>query len=103
MILRNSNLINLNTEEPEGPILWMWLSILLILSVPRRYVLWKIKSFFPNILIWQLNGILSIISGPAARNISTESHHCNESNSRNRPRTAEPTKWNPRKIRSKSE
>lgn len=24
-------------------------------SVPHRCVLWKIKSFFPNILIWQLN------------------------------------------------
>lgn len=95
--------MNLNTEEPQGDSVDVAQHFINCVSVPHRYVLWKIKSLFPNILIWQLNGILSIINGPAARNISTESHHCNETNSRNRPRSAEPTKWNPRKIRSKSE
>lgn len=41
-----------------------------------------LNHIFQNILIWQLNGIRSlgdaVISGLAARNTSTESHHSNE-------------------------
>lgn len=67
--------------------------------------------FFPKSFTLAAKCILSVISRPAARNVSTESYHSNETNSRNSPCMGDSVKWNEEvvwkeewgRIKSKSE